>query len=294
METNKNKRVFGVYQNEADAQRAVDELTKLGYSSDEISVLSRSDTTMNVDGVETSTEAGLKGGAATGAAIGGIGGLLTSLGLLVIPGIGPILAAGPIAATFAGAIAGTAIGGAIGTIGGAMMDAGVSEDDARYIDERFGAGDIIVYVDADAQLFDNTSQTLGYRRWNNPVGEDNANLYRDFEKPADREFRTDEFRNQRQDDDYVNSVNSGDAMITSRNNHHTDLKTDFDQVENKVQDTFTDTKHDVEKTAEKISRRVDNAGEPLEDVQNWAGDRVSDVKHEAGKVIDKTKNRMDD
>lgn len=172
METNENKKVFGVYQNEADAQRAVDELLKIGYTQDQISVLSKSGETVNAEDTETATETGLIGGAATGAALGGVGGLLASLGLLAIPGIGPILAAGPIAAAVAGAIAGGTVGGTVGTLGGILFDSGADEEDVRYADERFHAGDIIVHVDAEPRHFERVSNTLGYRRWDpnyNPV-----------------------------------------------------------------------------------------------------------------------------
>lgn len=165
MDANNNKRIFGVYQTEADAQRAIDDLLNMGYTKDHISILSKSSEIIEMDDQETSTEAGLKGGAATGATIGGVGGLLAGLGLLVIPGIGPLLAAGPIAAAFAGAITGGAIGGTIGTIGGAMMDAGVEEADARYLEDRFSAGDIIVYVDAPLEQVNQVVDRLDYHNW---------------------------------------------------------------------------------------------------------------------------------
>lgn len=175
MEANTHKRIFGIYQNEADAQRAIDDLLNMGYTREQISILSRSTEIIEVDDQETSTETGLKGGAATGATIGGLGGLLAGLGLLVIPGIGPILAAGPIAAAFAGAITGGAIGGTIGTLGGAMMDAGVEEADARYLEDRFSAGDIIVYVEAPLEHVSTVSDKLGYHKWRSEAAFDAYN-----------------------------------------------------------------------------------------------------------------------
>lgn len=171
METNRNRKVFGVYRDETAARSAVEELLNMGYTGDEISVVSKNsemtahDADGRTGGSDTATEAGLKGGAATGAAVGGLGGLLASLGLLVIPGVGPILAAGPIAATLAGAVTGGAIGGTVGTLGGALADSGASEEDIRYIDERFQAGDIIVYVDVNDDRYETVSRTLGYRKW---------------------------------------------------------------------------------------------------------------------------------
>lgn len=169
METN-NKKVFGVYEDAQQAHRAVEELLSMGYRSDEISILSKDKGQMDdiegidtsMEGLDSSTEAGLKGGIVTGATIGGVGGLLAGLGALAIPGIGPIIAAGPLAAALTGILAGGAVGGTIGTIGGALIDAGVPEEDARFVDERFDAGDIIVYVEADESRFDDVSKTLNY------------------------------------------------------------------------------------------------------------------------------------
>ncbi len=65
-------------------------------------------------------------GAAIGGAVGGVGGLLVGLGALAIPGIGPVIAAGPIAAALIGAGAGAVAGGLIG----ALTDIGVPEEEA--------------------------------------------------------------------------------------------------------------------------------------------------------------------
>ena len=62
-------------------------------------------------------------GAVTGGIIGGAGALLAEIGVLAIPGVGPFLAAGPIAATLGGIIA----GGAVGGLAGALVDLGVDE-----------------------------------------------------------------------------------------------------------------------------------------------------------------------
>lgn len=181
METN-NKKVFGVYEDAQQAHRAVEDLLSMGYRSDEISILSKHKGLMDdiegidtsMEGLDSSTEAGLKGGIVTGATIGGVGGLLAGLGALAIPGIGPIIAAGPLAAALTGVLAGGAVGGTIGTIGGALIDAGVPEEDARFVDERFDAGDIIVYVEADESRFDDVAKTLNYpnRAVSEPINRD--------------------------------------------------------------------------------------------------------------------------
>src|SRR5271157_2467986 len=79
-------------------------------------------------------------GAGIGAAVGGIGGLLAGLGLLAIPGVGPVVAAGWLVATAAGAAA----GGATGSIIGALANAGVDEEDAQVYAEGVRRGGTLV------------------------------------------------------------------------------------------------------------------------------------------------------
>ena len=82
-------------------------------------------------------------GMLAGSILGGIGALLLDLGLFAIPGVGPFLAAGPIAVTLTGIVA----GGAIGGITGAFIDAGLNETDAKEYEEFLNKGKILVIVD---------------------------------------------------------------------------------------------------------------------------------------------------
>jgi hypothetical protein len=66
------------------------------------------------------------GDAGIGAAIGGVGGLLLSFAGMAIPGVGPVLAAGPIVAALGGAGLGAAAGGLIGV----LTESGIPEDEA--------------------------------------------------------------------------------------------------------------------------------------------------------------------
>jgi hypothetical protein len=88
-------------------------------------------------------------GAGVGAAVGGAAGLLAGLGLMAIPGVGPVVAAGWLVSTLAGAAAGGATGGVIG----ALTQAGVSEDEADVYAEGLRRGGAVVsarVADADA------------------------------------------------------------------------------------------------------------------------------------------------
>ena len=100
------------------------------------------------DGVDDRAE-GAGAGAGIGAGIGGAAGLLAGLGLLAIPGVGPVVAAGWLVATAAGAAAGGLTGGIVG----ALTQAGVSDDDAQVYAEGVRRGGTLVTArvnDADA------------------------------------------------------------------------------------------------------------------------------------------------
>ena len=83
-------------------------------------------------------------GAGIGAVVGGVGGLLTGLGLLAIPGVGPVVAAGWLVATAAGAATGAVVGGAAGGLVGSLTGAGVPERDAHFYAEGVRRGGTLV------------------------------------------------------------------------------------------------------------------------------------------------------
>jgi uncharacterized membrane protein len=126
-----------------DAERAVAALNEAGFSNEDVSIV-----TSNPDGnYETD---GAAAGAGTGAGIGAVaGGLLAGLGLMTIPGVGPVLASGWLASAAGGALAGAVAGGAVGGLIGAMTDDGVSEDDAHVYAEGVRRGGVYVSVRAE-------------------------------------------------------------------------------------------------------------------------------------------------
>jgi heat induced stress protein YflT len=137
-----------LYDNYSDAQRAVNDLEAAGVSHSDISIVANnSDNWYSADkkidrdrdGVDDRAE-GAGAGAGIGAGVGGAAGLLAGLGLLAIPGLGPVVAAGWLAATAVGAAAGAATGGIIG----ALTEAGVSKDDAETYAEGVRRGGTLV------------------------------------------------------------------------------------------------------------------------------------------------------
>lgn len=141
----KVKTIAGVFETEQEAIAAIEELLQRGYRKDEISVIGKK--RRDVDHVSTETGAAVEESAATGAitggALGGVTGLLAGAGALAIPGLGPIIAAGPIAATFLGALTGVGIGG----LAGALIGMGISDDEAVYYENSVKEGKILVLIE---------------------------------------------------------------------------------------------------------------------------------------------------
>ena len=144
------QKVVGIFSNQESAIKAIERLKASGYKEDEISVLAKHHE--DVDRLEDATQVnvdsddvtdGALGGALAGGALGGIGALLIELGIIAIPGVGPFLAAGPIAATIGGIIAGGAAGGLVG----ALVDLGLTKTEAEEYEQYIERGDILVMVD---------------------------------------------------------------------------------------------------------------------------------------------------
>lgn len=144
-----DKKIIGVFKTEESAILSIKRLKLDGYSSDEISVIAKQrdklDRIEDVTDVHIESEhtKGAVAGVVAGSVLGGIGALLVEFGVFAIPGVGPFLAAGPIAATLTGIIA----GGAVGGITGALIDMGFSETEAKEYENYLNEGNILVLVD---------------------------------------------------------------------------------------------------------------------------------------------------
>jgi hypothetical protein len=153
------KTVTGLFDNYDDANDAVGELVAAGVSRDDISIVANNATGWH-KGDETEAGEDAAAGAGVGAVVGGAGGLLTGLGLMAIPGVGPVVAAGWLAATAVGAVGGAVVGGAAGGIIGAMTEAGVPENDAHVYAEGVRRGGTMVTARVEDDLAANAEQIL--------------------------------------------------------------------------------------------------------------------------------------
>lgn len=154
---NQTKTIVGVFNSVQDAHAAVGELQAQGISRDDISVVANKNAS-GYDAMEDRDKTSdVVADAGIGAAIGGVGGLLLSAaGALTIPVIGPILAAGPIAAALTGAGIGAAAGGLVG----ALTESGVPEQDAKYYAEGVRRGDVLVTIRTDEAHADRVCDVL--------------------------------------------------------------------------------------------------------------------------------------
>jgi hypothetical protein len=140
----KKTAVFGIYSTREAAERAADAIVNAGFSPADISVLLPENLGNRSIGTEKATKApeGATAGGTTGAVLGGALGMLAGIGALAIPGVGPLIAAGPIMATLAGA----GVGGAIGGITGALVGLGIPEYEAKRYEGRIQKGGILLSV----------------------------------------------------------------------------------------------------------------------------------------------------
>ncbi|MGX4607985.1 general stress protein [Priestia sp. JNUCC 25] len=150
------KRVVGVYKSEQEAIAAVEDLKTQGYATRDISILGRDSREVDTVTEETDTEVvdGITTGALTGGALGGLTGLLAGAGALAIPGIGPIVAAGPIATVLTGAVTGAGVGG----LTGALVGIGIPKEEAKYYGNSVKEGKILVLVDEKEKFGRNREQ----------------------------------------------------------------------------------------------------------------------------------------
>jgi outer membrane lipoprotein SlyB len=146
------KTVLGVFDSVDQAERAADELQRKAFKRDEISIVAKEssakggDRERGRDKDQTLTQGVTTGGTltqgvSTGGAIGGAAGLLAGVGALAVPGIGPIVAAGPIAAALTGAVTGGVAGG--------LIDWGIPEETGRRYEEKVREGKVVTAVRTD-------------------------------------------------------------------------------------------------------------------------------------------------
>jgi len=141
-----HKSVYAIATSGPQATQIVDNLTLAGFSPNDISVLFPDKDSTHEFSHEKNTKApeGTVAGVAAGGVLGGTLGLLAGIGALAIPGVGPLIAAGPLMAALSGAAAGATVGG----IAGALIGLGIPEIEAKRYETRVNEGNILISVHA--------------------------------------------------------------------------------------------------------------------------------------------------
>lgn len=145
-----SKTVLSTFPSHEAAEKAVNELRRQGYNN-EISIIARDNEQQNRGTGDTQPDT-LTDGTSTGGVLGGLAGLAMGAGALAIPGLGPIIAAGPIAGLLSGAAA--------GGIAGGLIDWGIPRERGEYYEEKVKQGNVLVSVRADEQRVNNAAEIL--------------------------------------------------------------------------------------------------------------------------------------
>lgn len=160
------KTVTSLFDTYRDASAAVSNLKSAGIPDSDISIVSNNGDGHYKDESNTAEDAGT--GAGVGAVVGGTGGLLAGLGMLAIPGVGPVVAAGWLAALAVGAAGGAVVGGATGGLIGALTSSGVPEADAEVYAEGVRRGGTLVTAKVDEGRYAQAEGILRGSNWVDP------------------------------------------------------------------------------------------------------------------------------
>lgn len=148
-------KIIGTFASRDSAESCIRELRNSGFDHNRISLVAKESgkgergegSGATMAGGDTAFE-----GTATGGAIGGVAGLLAGLGALAIPGIGPIVAAGPIAATLTGAVGGGLVGG--------LVDMGIPQERGEFYEGKVREGRILAVVDAGGDKVNDAARIM--------------------------------------------------------------------------------------------------------------------------------------
>jgi hypothetical protein len=139
-----SKAVYGITNTHADAARIIDRLQAAGFPTADISILAPHNQQDEGLAVEKQTKAleGTAAGASAGGVLGGVLGLLAGIGTLAIPGLGILVAAGPLLAT----LSGIGIGASVGGLAGGLIGLGIPEYEAKRYEGHLEKGGILMAV----------------------------------------------------------------------------------------------------------------------------------------------------
>lgn len=146
--------VIGVFESRQQAETSVNQLRQQGFTHEEISIVAKQNEDDNNRSGRHDAQYNdtIADGVAAGGTIGGIGGLMAAAGAFAIPGFGPILALGPIAAALSGAVAGGVAGG--------LVDFGIPAERSRAYEEQINRGKVLAVIHSESSKVSKAADIL--------------------------------------------------------------------------------------------------------------------------------------
>jgi len=142
--------IVAVYKSHDEAETALEELRKSGFDMDKISVVAREYLTeAHVTGYYSAGDR-MKFWGKTGGLWGGLLGFVAGSGFFLIPGIGPLLVAGPLVGMIAGALEGGLVGGGRSALGAGLHSQGVHKDSIANYETALRRGKFVVIAHGSA------------------------------------------------------------------------------------------------------------------------------------------------
>ena len=136
--------VVALYETHAEAEEAVIELQKSGFDMQRLSIVGKDyQTEEEVVGYYTTGDR-MKAWGKAGAFWGGLWGLLFGSAFFLIPGIGPLLAAGPVVGWIVGALEGAVVFGGLSALGAGLFSIGIPKDSVIEYETQIKAGKFVV------------------------------------------------------------------------------------------------------------------------------------------------------
>ncbi|OGT57299.1 MAG: permease [Gammaproteobacteria bacterium RIFCSPHIGHO2_12_FULL_63_22] len=159
-ETTENSSVVAVYNTHVEAEEAIKELQKSGFDMRQLSIVGKDyQTEEDVVGYYTTGERMKKWGGA-GAFWGGLWGVMVGSAFFLVPGIGPLLAAGPLVASIVGALEGAVVVGGLSALGAGLYSIGIPEDSIIEYETHVKSGKYMVITHGSAEDVTRSKETL--------------------------------------------------------------------------------------------------------------------------------------
>lgn len=160
LEVSEKSAIVAIYDTHEEAEEAVRELQKSGFDMQKLSIVGKNyQTEEEVVGYYTTGDR-MKAWGASGAFWGGLWGLLFGSAFFLIPGIGPLLAAGPIVGWIIGALEGAVVVGGLSALGAGLYSIGIPEDSILEYETQIKAGKFVVIVHGSPEEVSKSKGTL--------------------------------------------------------------------------------------------------------------------------------------